>query len=376
MISGQGYKETTLLMIKNFLKKNSMETALAALEMECHDDMEDIILPDKPLEAIIEEYVRRGIKPQKKLKSQPLDINLYSQIGVKASNCKIVQVDDSIYARLVAQLKNLDLGDAMEALSLADDNRFVIVSSFKNTLTISTLRDRVSEYTFGKSPILSISAATTEILVSFMDGSICLLDFFGNILLKKHDHSKYANRCLITPNYYVTGSYDQYVNVYSNWELNRIKFSGIIEAMASAGDTVYVGVRGEDCLYRLQLSDLSKERISINGRDDGHVSFNAMDINIADSMVAVYTDSKAGKIIVLKDNELVELYGVSVDEYSRSRLAIVGDSVVCTSNGIVAMNLNGENEMICDEQISCVDYNQYLVGGGSALKVWTVNNPQ
>ncbi|KAJ3257088.1 hypothetical protein HK103_004916 [Boothiomyces macroporosus] len=371
MISGQDYRQVSLQMIKNFLKKYSLDTTLEALEMECPDDLDDTILPDKPLESIIEDCVRRGFKKQKQFQSDKLDFQLWYEIPLKATNCQIVQVDYEIYTGLLS-LINRDLDRVMETLSVTDD-RYLIISSFKNTLSISTISEKIVDYDLGKSPILSISSSSTEILVTSMDGSLTLLDYYGNVLMKKRDHSKYANRCAITPNYYVTGSYDQYVNIYNQWELKKLKFGGIIESLVSDGDVIYLGVRGEDWINRVELNSLSIEKISINSRDDGHISYNLMDISLNDKMMALYTDSKAGKIVVLRDNQLIDLYGVTCDEYSRNRLVLVDDTVVCTSDGLLVMNLNGENEKILDGPVNCLSFKKYLVSGGNKLVVWQVN---
>ncbi|CAB4375114.1 unnamed protein product [Rhizophagus irregularis] len=185
------------------------------------------------------------------------------------------------------------------------------------------------------------------VLTGSMDSTCALINITTlDVLQTFKDHLKYVVRARfsIDGNMIVTASYDHTINIYKvvNDESNPIlsptspytpltpstpntplpkynkihstRFGGNIESMCFLPDNQYlvVGVRGDNYLHYINLTNFSDKKYNMNSNGDDWVSFTPMDISPSPrnrgKYLLVSTDDDNGRIILFRTHSSQQIY--------------------------------------------------------------------
>ncbi|KAI8896259.1 WD40-repeat-containing domain protein [Globomyces pollinis-pini] len=228
----------------------------------------------------------------------------------------------------------------------------------------------VDKYPIHQSPVLSISTYPPDpnyFVSTSMDGSTLLYHTLSKQILQKwNTHEKYVNKSLFSGDgeWFVTGSHDHSVNIYHRLQTQplsyhfqqKLKFKGIIESLCffNSESTLIVGIRNDHNLHYIHLPSMEETLVNMNANGDHWVSFSPMDLALSpnEKFLAVYTDSKAGRIIIYYNktsNIVLNLWNTIVDEFSMPRLVWnpMGSLLCCTSNNdVYVFDIFNEGECV------------------------------
>jgi COMPASS component SWD3 len=338
MLSGSGidYKQIAIQLIKDFCKNHELEATLYAIEQET--DEETCEVPFSLLHLVQLQLE----KPQKQQKK-----NSFESIGLKYGSSLPIDCHSKLTSVAALSLQS------EPELDVEEDTDFLLVAGTSKQVKLvrSEVGEIVRDYGHHETPILSVSVYPKDhrfAVSTSMDGKAILFDIQGNVLQTFENHKKYVTRSLFSRDgeYLVTCSHDHTVCVYQRMNLEpqfelreQLSFSGIVESADIHNGTLVIGVRGDNMLHFVELNTLKVEKFNMNETGDDWVSFSPLDVQVSPNgkYVAVYTDSKSGRVIVYhyKSNEIaVNLWNLDVDEYSQPRLLWhpSGNALVCTSH--------------------------------------------
>ncbi|KAJ1341235.1 hypothetical protein BSLG_004170 [Batrachochytrium salamandrivorans] len=334
------YKRTELFLVRRFLQENGLNHTLQALEVEASDALANIddLIPSttRPLVAILEEHDSWIVQSS------------VSQLAMQASILAFMMPIFCVWPLSVYQCQaSPDLPFQTESfagiltgstdqslrLSEADSGRVIAVLSHQNSSVLS-----IAPY-----PCNNLIVATTG-----MDGALHLVNMASQkVLCSWNDHTKYATCSAFSSNgeWLVSGSYDYTINIYRRnspdatgsdlgfTKRNSISFVGTVESicflpsdLSTAFSTLIVGVRDNHNLLYIDLDDSETFKVTpvnMNANGDAWVSFVPVHISPSPSghHVAVYTDAKAGRIIIYetRTSRIVrDLWGVDADGFTQA----------------------------------------------------------
>ncbi|XP_064383453.1 WD repeat-containing protein 5B-like [Halichondria panicea] len=157
------------------------------------------------------------------------------------------------------------------------------------------------------------------------------------VLQSFENHTKYVVRALWSPSgkYFITGSYDHTVCVYSKkadssseYELTqRVEISGAVESLtfAKGEDVFVVGARNNNHLLCFDLTSgkATKTRsINMNAFGDDFVSFVAMHTSFSPDGMYILVSTDKDRLIIYSwesGKQIANFYGAMNDEYSQPR---------------------------------------------------------
>ncbi|KAJ2992953.1 hypothetical protein HDV02_002737 [Globomyces sp. JEL0801] len=356
MIStGITLKTQAIHLIRNFLKDQGLETTLYALEMEAEEDLQiSTPLPSKPLLGILEDLNQKprdelmlaidqfqALKPNvvERFKENALPI----QLNTKITCIQVFQHIDM--DSLIQQTEDLMMIDQDSKSIVEQDTVIPYILAGSTDKSIYLVRqdtgEIVDKYPIHQSPVLSISTYPLDpnyFVSTSMDGSTLLYHTLSKQILQKwNTHEKYVNKSLFSGDgeWFVTGSHDHSVNIYHRLQTQplsyhfqqKLKFKGIIESLCffNSESTLIVGIRNDHNLHYIHLPSMEETLVNMNANGDHWVSFSPMDLALSpnEKFLAVYTDSKAGRIIIYYNktsNIVLNLWNTIVDEFSMPRL--------------------------------------------------------
>ncbi|KAH6572128.1 hypothetical protein BASA50_001118 [Batrachochytrium salamandrivorans] len=357
------YKRTELFLVRRFLQENGLNHTLQALEVEASDALANIddLIPSttRPLVAILEEHdswiVQSSVSQlamqahscDAELETSPAEQNISFEsppqiyFGIHDANILCVAavcLPVSSFPDLPFQTESFagiltGSTDQSLRLSEADSGRVIAVLSHQNSSVLS-----IAPY-----PCNNLIVATTG-----MDGALHLVNMASQkVLCSWNDHTKYATCSAFSSNgeWLVSGSYDYTINIYRRnspdatgsdlgfTKRNSISFVGTVESicflpsdLSTALSTLIVGVRDNHNLLYIDLDDSETFKVTpvnMNANGDAWVSFVPVHISPSPSghHVAVYTDAKAGRIIIYetRTSRIVrDLWGVDADGFTQA----------------------------------------------------------
>jgi COMPASS component SWD3 len=338
MLSGSGidYKQIAIQLIKDFCRNHELEATLYALEQETEE--ENCELPFSLLH-LVQTQLEKPPKQQRKNSFESIGLKFVSSLPIDCKS-KLTSVD------------SLTLASEPD-LDVEQDTEFLLVGGTSKEVKLirSESGDIARVYGHHETPILSVSVYPKDhrlAVSTSMDGNAILFDIYGNVLQTFKNHKKYVTRSLFSRDgeFLVTCSHDHTVCIYQRMNLEpnfglkeSLPFTGIIESADIHDNTLVIGVRGDNMLHFVDMNTLKIEKHNMNETGDDWVSFSPLDIQVSPDgkYVAVYTDSKSGRVIIYhyKSNEIaVNLWNLDVDEYSQPRLLWhpSGNALVCTSH--------------------------------------------
>ncbi|CAG8691327.1 13922_t:CDS:2 [Funneliformis caledonium] len=178
------------------------------------------------------------------------------------------------------------------------------------------------------------------LLIGSMDSTCTLINVHAmNVVQTFKDHTKYVVRSKFSMDgkMIVTASYDHKVNFYkvgneemlsrtsltpntsnttlpSYNKIHSITFVGNIESMCFLPDNQYlvVGVRGDNYLHYINLSNFIDKKYNMNSNGDDWVSFTPMDISPSPQnhgrYLLVSTDDENGRIILFRTHSSQQVF--------------------------------------------------------------------
>ncbi|GAA5808858.1 hypothetical protein MFLAVUS_002257 [Mucor flavus] len=193
------------------------------------------------------------------------------------------------------------------------------------------------------------------------------------------DHQKYVVRGIFSPidgKYMATASYDRTVCIYVSDETDTPKyklikqlgpFIGNAETICFASQEVLViGVRDDNYLHYINLTDMSQTKINMNATGDDWVSFSPICISVSSdgSQLLCTTDHESGRTILrhVWHPSGLYFYASGGDDNSIT--------VVETKTGRIIKDLVGHEAMI---RSIVVDSNIGLISTGydHSVKIWS-----
>jgi COMPASS component SWD3 len=197
-----------------------------------------------------------------------------------------------------------------------------------------------------QSPVLSLSFNKEKGfgLATSMDGKAVIFDGVGKKIQELKQHSAYCAKSAISKcsEFVVTGSHDKSVLIYKRDQgsynlVKTLNMIGIVEALVIHDTTAIIGVRGDNYLHYFDLVNLCDKPVNMNENGDDWVSFSPMDVKVSPDakFVAVYTDSIAGRVIILNygTNEILSnCFGMEIDAFSLPRLEFVSEEHLACTN--------------------------------------------
>jgi WD40 repeat protein len=383
---GHEYRTIALQMIRNFLKANNMETTLMALEMEQAEvilELEKVQLPSLSLLALIDKYYEEmaGINTSVDIHfDRPL-------IGYNESSIPILNESNNT---CIAAFKSLELNSDM-----------ILTGGTDKLVKLARIdTGEIIVYNHHNTPVLSVSSYPKDhnyALSSSMDGYAILFNISGKVIQTFKDHQKYTHRTIFSPSgdFLVTASYDKTIRFYKKLPdavefkfeyIKEKKFNGVVDSLAFSNDTLILGVRGDNNLHYISLLESFKhEKFNMNPNLDSWVSFSVLDLACSPcgKYIAVYTDSKAGRVIVFNQRSsivVMNFWDLDVDEFSKPRLLwhpkepiiICTDmkcvSVLALSEKVCVQKLTGHNDII--RGIAFGDEKLFSCGFDKQIRCW------
>ncbi|KAJ5066966.1 hypothetical protein M0811_03310 [Anaeramoeba ignava] len=235
------------------------------------------------------------------------------------------------------------------SVKISPDCRYIATTSTDKTLKITEIKTNKIIQTFdkiSKGTILCLDFHPNEnvILGGAMDGTHFLINYLQNQdPIKFRDHSKYVSVVSFSENgnYFLTGSHDYTINIYTKTEQKEEKqekemkitefthkskftFVGVIES-AIFGKTeteIIVSSRNDHFFHYIDLETSQDTRINMNQNLDNHISFTVMDLQVSPDKnhLLVTTDKDRVLIYLYKSNLQVQsLYGTSNDEFTNPK---------------------------------------------------------
>jgi COMPASS component SWD3 len=342
MTLGQEYQIVAIQMIQRFLKERGMAgMTLAALELEYEDELrESVKLPTLPLLGMIDKY--------------------YADED-RSSNSQHDEFDATI-TRYTETSEKISLGNKLTCIDTVeyDKNIYILVGSTDKSIVILLKESKeVLGRIYQKSPILSV-AINPNVMVAVstsMDGTGILFNLNNpQVLQTLTGHTKYVHKALFSDNgeFLITCSFDKTVQFYklndcSQYEfLTKTSFSGIVEAACFVKTTLILGVRGDHQLHYVELDPWEHLKYNMNQNGDHWISFTPLDLAVSPcgKYVAVYTDSKAGRIIVYRAKSsfiVANFWDFFVDEFTKPSIVWHPNQpiLVCSDkNDICILSLN------------------------------------
>ncbi|KAH9265526.1 hypothetical protein BASA83_011122 [Batrachochytrium salamandrivorans] len=316
------YKRTELFLVRRFLQENGLNHTLQALEVEASDALANIddLIPSttRPLVAILEEHdswiVQSSVSQlamqahscDAELETSPAEQNISFEsppqiyFGIHDANILCVAavcLPVSSFPDLPFQTESFagiltGSTDQSLRLSEADSGRVIAVLSHQNSSVLS-----IAPY-----PCNNLIVATTG-----MDGALHLVNMASQkVLCSWNDHTN----MLLARRFRATAS-------GSSAALESICF--LPSDLSTAFSTLIVGVRDNHNLLYIDLDDSETFKVTpvnMNANGDAWVSFVPVHISPSPSghHVAVYTDAKAGRIIIYETEHhvLCVIFGVSM----------------------------------------------------------------
>ncbi|KAJ1339148.1 hypothetical protein BSLG_006286 [Batrachochytrium salamandrivorans] len=320
------YKRTELFLCAA-LQENGLNHTLQALEVEASDALANIddLIPSttRPLVAILEEHdswiVQSSVSQlamqahscDAELETSPAEQNISFEsppqiyFGIHDANILCVAavcLPVSSFPDLPFQTESFagiltGSTDQSLRLSEADSGRVIAVLSHQNSSVLS-----IAPY-----PCNNLIVATTG-----MDGALHLVNMASQkVLCSWNDHTKYATCSAFSSNgeWLVSGSYDYTINIYRRNSPD-----------ATGSD---LGFTNATPSPSLEHETFKVTPVNMNANGDAWVSFVPVHISPSPSghHVAVYTDAKAGRIIIYetRTSRIVrDLWGVDADGFTQA----------------------------------------------------------
>ncbi|KAJ3018094.1 hypothetical protein HKX48_003170 [Thoreauomyces humboldtii] len=370
-------------LIQQFLRQQNLTAALDALEAEAPHVFAELasnpsLGAHKPLTAVLEEH--QLLTFQEHLGQLSLAVKKNDDELFKLGKGRMPVEDGKRVLEGIHYANILTARPATLPSTLFPDAEIVetTVSVLISSSTDQTIKitETDSGRTLGvldhhKAAALAIDLCPSDpayLLSGGMDGAHHIVDVRTGVAVQSwKDHGKYVVRAKFSPDgrWFATGSYDRNVHVYRRVEgreeaeppkyekVHSVQFRGAVESLCflppvnaedSAGSatstvtpttasgplaiyTLVVGSRDDNCLHYIDM-DPSRAYPStpynMNANGDDWISFTAMDISPSPSgrHLAVYTDSKAGRIILFRartSTQARNLWGVVADGFSQPR---------------------------------------------------------
>ncbi|GAA5806201.1 WD40-repeat-containing domain protein [Helicostylum pulchrum] len=328
--------------------------------------------------------------------------------------------DNDYFNTLVASYPDIHYTNIL-AVAFEPQTQALATSSIDKTVKISTMLSSsgISQrsYRHHQAPVLSIDfhpLLPHLMLTTSMDSTSVLVDTsfeadFGEDLEKSgihqvlKDHQKYVVRGVFSPvdgKYIATASYDRTVCIYVSDETDTPKyklikqlgpFIGNAETICFASqDVLVIGVRDDNYLHYINITDMSQTKINMNATGDDWVSFSPICISVSSdgSQLLCTTDHESGRTILFATGESRQLQNYYIhatdNKFATRRhvwhpsglyfYASGGDdnsiTVVETKTGRIIKDLVGHEAMI---RSIIVDSNIGLISSGydHSVKIWS-----
>ncbi|KAG2208517.1 hypothetical protein INT47_010213 [Mucor saturninus] len=345
--------------------------------------------------------------------------NDMSHLQIQRPN-ELMDGDNDYFSTLVADYPDIHYTNIL-AIAVEPQTLALATSSIDKTVKISTMLSSggISQrsYRHHQAPVLSIDfhpVISHLMLTTSMDGSSVLVDTsfeadFGEDLEKSgihqilKDHQKYVVRGVFSPvdgKFIATASYDRTVCIYASDDSGLPKyklvkqlgpFIGNVETICFASkDVLVIGVRDDNYLHYIRLSDMSQTKVNMNATGDDWVSFSPICISVSSdgSQLLCTTDHESGRTILFATGETRQLQNYYVhatdNKFATRRhvwhpsglyfYASGGDDnsilIVETKTGRIVKNLTGHQSMI---RSIVVDSNVGLLSTGydHSVKIWS-----
>ncbi|EGF80380.1 hypothetical protein BATDEDRAFT_19556 [Batrachochytrium dendrobatidis JAM81] len=357
------YKRTALYLVRRFLQDNDLSHTLKALEDEAADALHNLdgLVPTttRPLVAILEENDTRAIQSQMNqlaMQGCNFDVELETQPGeLDLAFTSTPQTYFGIHQAniLCIAAASLPVSSFPDAPYMTPSFSAYVTGSTDQTIRLSEADSgkTIATLTHQKSPILSVSLYPCNPLLvatTGMDGTLHLANLATQqVLCSWKDHLKYVACSAFSTDgqWLVTGSHDHSINIYRRsstedsimqpqfTKRNTVNFKGTVESVCFLpsnptlqSSTLIVGVRDNHNLLYIDLDaneTFAITPVNMNSNGDTWVSFVPVCISPSPSghHVAVYTDSKAGRIIIYqaRTSRIVhDLWGVDADGFTQA----------------------------------------------------------
>ncbi|KND00990.1 uncharacterized protein SPPG_04086 [Spizellomyces punctatus DAOM BR117] len=356
---------TAFSLIAQFLQQRNLTTTLECLETEAHEAFEELAshkyaIEHKPLLAILEEYQLLSVQGQ--LEQLSVEREADDELSTLGAGRFPVEPSRDLegihFANILTVISRTLPSDLFPAASLPKETVMALVTgSTDKTVRISDgdTGAVISVLDHQKAAVLASDFYPLNpayLLTAGMDGAHHIVDIrTGQSVQSWKDHSKYVVRAQFSRcdggKWLVTASYDRTVNLYRRTsnddetpryeKLHSIAFRGAVESICflpppvTAGEpatpTLVVGSRDDNYLHYIDLDPsraFPDRQHNMNANGDDWISFTPMDIAPSPSgrHIAVYTDSKAGRLIIFRSRSTVQarnLWGTVADGFSQPR---------------------------------------------------------
>ena len=335
MVLGQDFREIGAQIVRKFMLENNMLKSVEIFDLEWQESRQDSKSRNRGLEMLQE-------------MSLP-DLSLLSLVDSYLSTPFTVPVED-LTSTCVKLLEHQAFETAGKITCCDSTHNQVLVGHASGHVDLyNTSGEFRLSFPKQKSPVLSVLIHNNWRIFTTMDGRCAIYDSTGSEIQILENHTKYCTRALVIENFLVTISHDKSIVIYQQIDkafhlIERIVHGGIIECMDVVENTLIYAVRGDYRVHQIDFPTLEKSTINLNTNGDSYASFNVLDIALKKDYITVYTDSKAGRIIIYKNGQfLTNLWGSTVDEFSKPRLKWYKDAIVCSSElQVLVFGMNGQ----------------------------------
>ncbi|KAJ3045153.1 hypothetical protein HK097_001276, partial [Rhizophlyctis rosea] len=371
-------------LIADFLKERELTNTLESLQLEAgdiFDRLERFQRPHgKPLLTVLEEHESGELSGnlQRLALDRQYDSELNQPGPTPIPQLPPLTLENVHHANILTVTSRTVPTSLFPTLdpSTSPTTHVILTGSTDKTARITDAKTGalLSRLDHHKSAILAVDfhpQNPLNVLTAGMDGAAHIVNIqTGEPLQSFHDHTKYIVRAQFSPFdnglWLVTASYDRTVQIYKQipsssssptptyQKYHTVTLPGAIESFCFLPPhppthphiTLVLGSRDDHRLHHIDLdpsaptpTSLKTYTTNMNQNGDSWVSFVPMDLSPSPSgnFLAVYTDSKAGRIIIFasrSDRQVRNLYGTVADGFSRPRIGWDkrGRVVVATSD--------------------------------------------
>jgi len=321
-------------LVYQFLQLNGYSKTAEIFENEAHTvaDVEPYVLkatPSVPLSQMLQEHELNCVVGA--IKNTDLHRTHWEK--------DLLEGDGSHPTILENTLKNIHEGNILfVTVHTLGCMKMVVTGSGDKTVKFTDLStgDVVKCIQPHRAGVLSVDfhpQKSNWMLTTSMDMTATITDINTDAVVQKFsDHSKFVVRGIFSPDgqWLATASYDRTLCIYawkedSGYQLAK-KFGplvGNVESICFLPDslTLVAGIRDDNYLHYISLTDFSDTRYNMNANGDDWVSFTPMWLSVSPNgkYLLVSTDDSNGRVILFGVHSNVQLrnfYGAATDRLS------------------------------------------------------------
>ncbi|CAI2168793.1 751_t:CDS:2 [Funneliformis geosporum] len=340
-------RSTTLThaLVLKFLESNNYVNTLESFRKDAQEIIENEELFDqdnehtkKPLTAIIQEYLINQL--QSNIENMSLERIIDDDLITPGNNeypRYLCESFSQIHTKniLSVRLQTLSIRNFINGEYQISEIPTIITGSADKSIRLTSL---LTGDTFNicndvhKGGILCLDfhpIYNNLMLTGSMDSSCALINADAmNVVQTFKDHTKYVVRAKFSMDgkMIVTASYDHKIIFHkvgneemlstlpSYNKIHSIIFGGNIESMCFLPDNQYlvVGVRGDNYLHYINLSNFNDKKYNMNSNGDDWISFTPMDISPSPQnhgkYLLVSTDDENGRIILFRAHSSQQIF--------------------------------------------------------------------